>query len=49
MEQKLIKILIFVVLDNKKIIEFNGDKWHANPKTYKENDIPMRGINNKKS
>lgn len=23
--------------DNKKIIEFNGDFWHANPKLYKEN------------
>lgn len=22
-------------------IEFNGDKWHANPDIYKENDIPL--------
>ena len=25
---------------NKKIIEFNGDKWHANPEIYKETDTP---------
>jgi hypothetical protein len=25
---------------NKKIIEFNGDLWHANPKIYNENDCP---------
>ena len=31
----------FVVLDVKKIIEFNGDKWHANPLLYEENDIPI--------
>ena len=31
----------FVVLDNKKIIEFNGDKWHANPKLYEKDDIPL--------
>ena len=37
----------FVVLDIKKIIEFNGDKWHANPKYYKYNDIPMNGFINK--
>ena len=32
----------FVVLDNKKIIEFNGDKFHANPKYYTECDIPIK-------
>lgn len=39
----------FVVVDNKKIIEFNGDKWHANPKLYEENDIPMPGFIDKKA
>jgi len=32
----------FVILDNKKIIEFNGDQFHANPKIYDENDIPLK-------
>jgi hypothetical protein len=31
----------FVVVDNKKVIEFNGDKWHANPQIYEENDVPL--------
>jgi hypothetical protein len=35
----------FVILDNKKIIEFNGDKFHANPNKYNENDIPIKFIN----
>jgi hypothetical protein len=26
-------------MENKKIIEFNGDFWHANPLIFKENDI----------
>lgn len=30
----------FVDVDNKKIIEFNGDIWHGNPKLFKENDTP---------
>lgn len=30
----------FVSTDRNKIIEFNGDKFHANPKKYKENDTP---------
>jgi len=29
----------FVDLKNKKIIEYNGDQYHANPKIYKANDI----------
>lgn len=34
----------FVILDNKKVIEFNGDFWHANPLQYKANDIiPIPG------
>ena len=35
----------FVLLDNKKVIEFNGDKFHANPNIYKYNDIPLKFIN----
>jgi len=34
----------FVVVDNKKILEFNGDKWHANPSKYDADDIPMPGF-----
>jgi hypothetical protein len=30
----------FVDKDRKKVIEFNGDKFHANPKFYKFNDTP---------
>jgi hypothetical protein len=30
----------FVDLNNKKIIEFNGDLYHANPNIYEENDYP---------
>jgi len=30
----------FVDLNNKKIIEYNGDQYHANPLIYKENDKP---------
>lgn len=30
----------FVVLDKKKIIEFNGDKFHANPLMYSPDDTP---------
>lgn len=25
---------------NKKIIEYNGDIWHANPKMFKDSDVP---------
>lgn len=28
------------IIINNKIIEYNGDLWHANPKLYNENDIP---------
>jgi len=34
----------FVVKDNKKVIEFNGDKWHANPKLYEEKEAPFNFI-----
>ena len=30
----------FVDLKNKKIIEYNGDQYHANPKLYEANDYP---------
>lgn len=30
----------FVVLNRKKIIEFNGDKFHANPTIYNPDDTP---------
>lgn len=30
----------FVVKDDKKIIEFNGDIWHGNPVLYKIDDTP---------
>jgi len=29
----------FEAKNNKKIIEFNGDYWHANPKKYNDDDI----------
>lgn len=32
----------FVWVDRQKVIEFNGDKWHANPIKYNENDIPIK-------
>jgi hypothetical protein len=35
----------FVVLDNKKVIEFHGDRFHANPELYKEDDIPLKFLN----
>ncbi|MFW6219542.1 MAG: hypothetical protein ACOC33_01610 [bacterium] len=37
----------FTDVSKKKIIEFNGDFWHANPKLYEKNDI--HPITNKKS
>jgi len=30
----------FVDIKKKKIIEYNGDKYHANPKLYESNDTP---------
>lgn len=30
----------FVILDSRKVIEFNGDKFHANPQLYSEHDCP---------
>ena len=35
----------FVDTKRKKVIEFNGDDFHANPKTYSENCIPLKFIN----
>jgi len=31
----------FVILDNKKIIEFNGDIWHCNPNIYNNDNKPF--------
>jgi G:T-mismatch repair DNA endonuclease (very short patch repair protein) len=33
-----------LLLRNKKIIEIQGDFWHANPKMYKETDILLTGL-----
>jgi len=38
-EYKIFNYSVDFVVDNK-IIEFNGDKWHANPKKFNENDVP---------
>ena len=35
----------FVNTKNKKVIEFNGDDFHANPKKYNSTDIPLQFIN----
>jgi very-short-patch-repair endonuclease len=32
----------FVIRDIKKIIEFNGDKFHGNPEIYESSDIPLK-------
>ena len=32
----------FINLEDKKIIEFFGDYWHANPRKYKANDLIRR-------
>jgi G:T-mismatch repair DNA endonuclease (very short patch repair protein) len=32
------------IFKNKKIIEVQGDFWHANPNKYKENDILLDGL-----
>ncbi len=32
-----------ILLENKKIIEINGDYWHGNPKIYKPDDIILKG------
>ena len=37
----------YVNVTSKKIIEFNGDYWHANPKKYLAEDIIGRGITRK--
>jgi len=34
------KLFDFVLEDDKKVIEFNGDSWHGNPEIYSENDVP---------
>lgn len=32
----------FFIKELNLVIEFNGDAWHANPKIYKEEDIPIK-------
>lgn len=39
----------FVDMTNKKIIEYNGDMYHANPKKYKKTDTPHPYRKNKTS
>jgi len=39
----------FIDIENKKIIEYNGDMYHANPKKYKETDTPHPYRKNKTS
>lgn len=39
----------FIDIDGKKIIEYNGDMYHANPKKYKETDTPHPYRKNKTS
>lgn len=39
----------FTDIKNKKIIEYNGDMFHANPKKYKESDTPHPYRKNKTS
>lgn len=42
----------FTLISNKKIIEYNGDRTHANPKYYNPNDIPhkhMKRFNKEKT
>lgn len=38
-DKETIYLFDFLVYDNKKVIEFNGDYWHANKDTYNENDL----------
>ena len=38
-EYKILNYSVDFIINNK-IIEFFGDKWHANPKTYNYNDMP---------
>lgn len=39
----------FLDKEAKKIIEFNGDIWHGNPKIFNENDFPNPYKKNKKA
>jgi hypothetical protein len=39
----------FIDLTSNKIIEYNGDMYHANPKKYKKNDTPHPYRKNKTS
>ena len=39
-DKKGIWLLDFTDVDKKKVIEYNGDLYHANPKLYEKNDTP---------
>lgn len=41
------RLYIYDFLYNKKIVEFNGDYWHCNPKYYKETDVMNSMFNNR--
>ncbi len=41
------KHYVYDILYENKIIEYNGDLWHANPKKYSENDVPKFPRNEK--
>lgn len=45
---KKITFLDFFLQETGKVIEFNGDYWHANPKIYNENEILKYPDGNKK-
>ena len=38
--KKSLLLYDFTDIKNKKIIEYNGDQYHANPEIYLENDLP---------
>ena len=39
-DKKGIWLLDFTDINKKKVIEYNGDLYHANPKLYEKNDTP---------
>lgn len=42
---KIIRFYDYVDVKRKKCIEFNGDRWHANPEIYNEDAKPMSHVN----
>lgn len=43
-DNNIIKRFCYDFCYQNKIIEFNGDKWHCNPKFFKENDFNIKKI-----